>query len=194
MRRLGATMCLALAPLLSDAAWSQEAASQEAASQAAAEPQEGAALGPLLPEEGLLESETWISLARRLLENLVDWIPRLFAAILVLVFFFLKDGDRMWSAVTSRLGRDAAPHVDEAGRRAWTSLGGFVRGTAVVAAAARILIGAAMGARAGRPDRPGGGSRRPGQQRDRTLARRLLEGRPRLPLQQLPESLSLAPH
>lgn len=89
MRRLGATMCLALAPLLSDAAWSQEAASQEAASQAAAEPQERAALGPLLPEEGLLETETWISLARRLLENLVDWIPRLFAAILVLVFFFV---------------------------------------------------------------------------------------------------------
>jgi putative heme transporter len=63
---------------------------------------------------------------------------------LVLVFFFLKDGDRMWRAVTARLGETAGGHVDTAGRRAWEALGGFVRGTAVVAAADAVLIGAAV--------------------------------------------------
>lgn len=63
---------------------------------------------------------------------------------LVLVFFFLKDGERMWQAITGRLGTRASAHVDHAGRRAWTTLGGFVRGTAIVAAVDAVLIGTAV--------------------------------------------------
>jgi putative heme transporter len=63
---------------------------------------------------------------------------------LVMVFFFLKDGDRIWSWLTRRLGARAGAHVDEAGRRAWGVLGGFVRGTAIVAAVDAVLIGLAI--------------------------------------------------
>ena len=73
----------------------------------------------------------------------VEVVAGLLLAI-VLVFFFLKDGDRMWRAATSRLGERAGGHVDAAGRRAWATLGGFVRGTAVVATADAVLIGAAI--------------------------------------------------
>jgi predicted PurR-regulated permease PerM len=73
----------------------------------------------------------------------VEVVTGLFLVV-VLVFFFLKDGDRMWRAITSRLGADAGEHVHEAGKRAWTTLGGFVRGTAIVAAVDAILIGTAI--------------------------------------------------
>lgn len=63
---------------------------------------------------------------------------------LVLVFFFLKDGEGMWQSITGRLGTRAAAHFDPAGRRAWTTLSGYVRGTAIVAAVDAILIGVAV--------------------------------------------------
>lgn len=51
---------------------------------------EAADVRPLLPEEGLLEAETWSALLSRLMANLVDYLPRFFAALLVLaVFWFL---------------------------------------------------------------------------------------------------------
>ncbi len=50
----------------------------------------------------------------------------------------------MWQAITGRLGTRASAHVDHAGRRAWTTLGGFVRGTAIVAAVDAVLIGTAV--------------------------------------------------
>ncbi|WP_217922086.1 AI-2E family transporter [Miltoncostaea oceani] len=64
--------------------------------------------------------------------------------LLALVLVFLKDGERMWQAITGRLGTRASAHVDHAGRRAWTTLGGFVRGTAIVAAVDAVLIGTAV--------------------------------------------------
>lgn len=70
----------------------------------------------------------------------VEVVTGLLLAV-VLVFFFLKDGERMWRALTSRLGAAAGAHVEAAGRRAWTTLGGFVRGTAIVAAVDAVLIG-----------------------------------------------------
>ncbi|MEQ8834078.1 MAG: AI-2E family transporter [Miltoncostaeaceae bacterium] len=63
------------------------------------------------------------------------------ALAVVLVFFFLKDGDSMWRWMVRRLGVNAGPHVDAAGRRAWEGLGGFMRGQAIVAAADAIFIG-----------------------------------------------------
>ncbi len=73
----------------------------------------------------------------------LEVVTGLFLA-LVLVFFFLKDGERMWTAITARLGSRAGSHVDAAGRRAWDTLGGFVRGTAIVAGADAALIGVAI--------------------------------------------------
>jgi predicted PurR-regulated permease PerM len=63
---------------------------------------------------------------------------------IVLVFFFLHDGDRIWGWITRRMGDGAGPHVDAAGRRAWSALGGFVRGTAIVATVDAVLIGLAI--------------------------------------------------
>lgn len=73
----------------------------------------------------------------------VEVVAGLLLAV-VLVFFFLKDGERMWSAITRPLGPAAGPHVREAGRRAWFSLGGFVRGTAVIAVVDAVVIGGAV--------------------------------------------------
>lgn len=63
------------------------------------------------------------------------------ALAVVLTFFFLKDGATMWSWLMRRLGPQAGPHVDAAGRRAWGGLGGFMRGQAIVAAADAVFIG-----------------------------------------------------
>jgi putative heme transporter len=63
---------------------------------------------------------------------------------IVLVFFFIKDGDRMWAWVVRRLGVDAGAHANATGRRAWGALGGYMRGQAIVAFVDAVFIG--MGA------------------------------------------------
>lgn len=60
---------------------------------------------------------------------------------LVLVFFFLKDGEKMWAWVAMRTGAKWRGHVIEAGGRAWWALGGYMRGQAIVAAIDAIFIG-----------------------------------------------------
>lgn len=60
---------------------------------------------------------------------------------LVLVFFFLKDGDDMRRWLTRRLGSGAGPHMHEGGVKACTALGGYMRGQAVIAAVDAVLIG-----------------------------------------------------
>ncbi|MFP5450454.1 MAG: AI-2E family transporter [Thermoleophilia bacterium] len=59
----------------------------------------------------------------------------------VLLFFFLKDGARMWEWLARRAGADARPHVLEAGARAWWALGGYMRGQAIIAAVDAFFIG-----------------------------------------------------
>jgi putative heme transporter len=61
--------------------------------------------------------------------------------VVVLLFFFLKDGDRMWAWLVRRLGVDAGRHADAAGRRAWQSLGGYMRGQAIIAFVDAVFIG-----------------------------------------------------
>lgn len=63
---------------------------------------------------------------------------------LVLTFFFLRDGGGMWRWLLRTLTASWRPHVDEAGTRAWTVVGGWVRGTAIVATVDAVLIGAAV--------------------------------------------------
>lgn len=60
---------------------------------------------------------------------------------LVLLFFFLNDGERIWAWIVGLFGPGSRGHVDAIGRRSWTALGGYVRGTAVVALVDAVLIG-----------------------------------------------------
>jgi predicted PurR-regulated permease PerM len=58
-----------------------------------------------------------------------------------LLYFILRDGRELWGWVLRRFSPANRDAVDLAGRRAWTVLGGFVRGTALIAAIDAVLIG-----------------------------------------------------
>jgi predicted PurR-regulated permease PerM len=60
---------------------------------------------------------------------------------LVLLFFFLKDGDKICGWILRQFSEPQRTHVAESGKRAWAALGGYVRGTAVVALVDAVLIG-----------------------------------------------------
>lgn len=60
---------------------------------------------------------------------------------LVLTFFFLKDGPGFLPFVRKVTGRTAGMYLTEALTRVWTTLGGFIRGQAVVAAVDAVFIG-----------------------------------------------------
>jgi predicted PurR-regulated permease PerM len=61
-------------------------------------------------------------------------------------YFFLADGDRIWSWVVRLAPRAARERVDSSGKVAWISLVQFVRATVIVAAvdAIGVMIGAAV--------------------------------------------------
>ena len=112
--------------------------------------------GPLdLPRERVEEvdrqARDWLSSGDGLISSIgvdearlaVEVVAGILLAI-VLTFFFVKDGERIWRWLTQGLGRRAGPHVDEAGRRAWRTVGAFIRGTAIVAAVDAVFIGIAM--------------------------------------------------
>jgi predicted PurR-regulated permease PerM len=63
---------------------------------------------------------------------------------LVLTFFFVKDGARLWSWVVSFFGEDKRPFIGEVGARAWTVLSAYVRGVIFVALVDAVLIGLAL--------------------------------------------------
>ncbi len=62
---------------------------------------------------------------------------------LLLTFFFLKDGERMWAYLLRFTGRGRA-HADELGTRVYAALSGYIRGIALVGLADAILIGLAL--------------------------------------------------
>jgi len=64
--------------------------------------------------------------------------------LLVVLFFFLKDGDRMWSFGMSWIPERVRPTWDLSGLRAQQVFGGYVRGTSVVAAVDAVGIGLVM--------------------------------------------------
>jgi putative heme transporter len=70
----------------------------------------------------------------------VGLITGLVLAIAVL-YFVLRDGAAFWQWILRRFAPDNRPAIDRAGRRAWEVLGGFVRGTALIAAVDATLIG-----------------------------------------------------
>jgi putative heme transporter len=58
-----------------------------------------------------------------------------------ILYFVLRDGAAFWGWILRRFSPETRPAIDRAGRRAWAVLGGFVRGTALIAAIDASLIG-----------------------------------------------------
>lgn len=64
--------------------------------------------------------------------------------VVVILFFFLKDGPKMWNFTLRWLRGTTRAKVAESGDRTIQVLGGYVRGTAIIAAVDAVLIGVAL--------------------------------------------------
>jgi predicted PurR-regulated permease PerM len=64
--------------------------------------------------------------------------------IMVLVFFFLKDGDAINDWILRQFRPDQRPHASAVGVRAWRALSAYIRGTALIAFVDAVLIGIAL--------------------------------------------------
>ena len=67
-----------------------------------------------------------------------------FFLFVVVLFFFLRDGRAMWSWVLDRLPQERRQSVDDGGRAALSTLGAYLRGTAIIATADSVAIGLAL--------------------------------------------------
>ncbi|MGB9278749.1 MAG: AI-2E family transporter [Pseudonocardiaceae bacterium] len=63
---------------------------------------------------------------------------------LFITFFLLYDGERIWRWVRTPLPARQSHRVDLAGRAAWASVTGYVRGTAIIATIHGLVIGVAL--------------------------------------------------
>ncbi|MFN2488576.1 MAG: AI-2E family transporter [Actinomycetota bacterium] len=63
---------------------------------------------------------------------------------LVLVFFFIKDGDDMLEWGLKQFPQGTREHARAVAHRAWDSMGAYIRGTAVIALVDAVLIGIAL--------------------------------------------------
>ena len=63
---------------------------------------------------------------------------------LVLTFFALKDGGRFVAFVRRRVDPDKRETADRMGRRAWTTLGGYLRGAAALGVVEGVIIGGTL--------------------------------------------------
>lgn len=70
----------------------------------------------------------------------IGLLTGLVLAIAVL-YFVLRDGQKLWAWILRRFAAENRAAIDRAGERAWHVLGGFVRGTALIAAIDATLIG-----------------------------------------------------
>jgi putative heme transporter len=61
--------------------------------------------------------------------------------VVAILYFLLRDGRELWRRVVDRFPESSRSRVDRAGLHAWRVLGGFVRGTALIAAIDATLIG-----------------------------------------------------
>jgi predicted PurR-regulated permease PerM len=62
---------------------------------------------------------------------------------LLLTFFFLKDGERMWGYLLRFTGR-GREHANDLGTRVYAALSGYIRGIALVGLVDAVLIGLAL--------------------------------------------------
>ncbi len=67
-----------------------------------------------------------------------------FILMAVVLFYFLKDGDKIWAFALRWLHGERLEKARLSGARAMEVLGGYVRGTAIVAAVDSVCIGAAL--------------------------------------------------
>jgi predicted PurR-regulated permease PerM len=72
-----------------------------------------------------------------------ELVTGLIIAVL-LTFFLLKDGERMWGYVLSLIGSRGRKDAHEIGTRVYAALAGYVRGIALVGLVDAILIGLAL--------------------------------------------------
>jgi predicted PurR-regulated permease PerM len=70
----------------------------------------------------------------------VEVVAGLFLVLFVL-FFMLKDGERIWSGMVGLFPRRRRALVDDAGRKSFATLGGYLRGVAITATVDAVLIG-----------------------------------------------------
>jgi putative heme transporter len=78
--------------------------------------------------------------ALSLVASLVEGVTALVLA-LILLFFFVKDGERIWAWVVARSPEVHRHTVVATGQRGWEALAGYVRGTALVALIDAVGIG-----------------------------------------------------
>jgi predicted PurR-regulated permease PerM len=64
--------------------------------------------------------------------------------LVVLVFFFVHDGRRMWAWTVSLAPARQRELIDGAGREVWKSTAGYMRGVALIAVVDAVLIGIAL--------------------------------------------------
>ncbi|MGB3187136.1 MAG: AI-2E family transporter [Ornithinimicrobium sp.] len=64
--------------------------------------------------------------------------------VLVLTFFFLKDGKNFLPALHSWTGRYAGQHLVEVSQRVWTTVSGFIRTQALVGLIDAVIIGSGL--------------------------------------------------
>jgi predicted PurR-regulated permease PerM len=64
--------------------------------------------------------------------------------IVVLTFFFLKDGSRLWEWLLDLFHEDRQPVLREVGERSWMALSAYVQGVFLVATIDAVLIGLAL--------------------------------------------------
>ena len=74
---------------------------------------------------------------------LTQWAAAI-VMIVVLTFFFLKDGERLWEWVIELFHEDRQPMLREVGVRSWAALSAYVQGVFLVATIDAVLIGAAL--------------------------------------------------
>lgn len=87
--------------------------------------------------------DSWRSVSGYLVQGLETGAGLITGLVLAiaLLYFVLRDGPELWSLILRRFSPENRPLVDRAGHRAWTVLGGFMRGTALIAAIDATLIG-----------------------------------------------------
>jgi putative heme transporter len=107
---------------------------------------EGEPFNLSLEQAGDLESslrESWREASSYLVSGVQAGVGLLSGLVLAvfLLYFILRDGEALWAWILRRFAQETRPVIDRAGRRAWMVLGGFIRGTALIAAIDATLIG-----------------------------------------------------
>lgn len=112
--------------------------------------------GPLHITNGQIDSaissgEKWLSNNRSAITNGALSISSTAGGILTglvlalfTLFFFIKDGRRIWDWMLGLTPKAARPRINEAAERSWVTLSGYVKATALVAAVDAIGIGVVL--------------------------------------------------